>query len=143
MAASGQPAFGERCLGASTKMFGIAEREGDVSQMSTAVSRAGMRLMRSSKRAAAQPNSSYFSVRLAIILSAVSHIPMQMWFHTTSTSFSNIIATLMLSTVTQSMQSSITSNILTREQIRQMLLWKVHPKRYLPRTSTITRKEMK
>lgn len=71
-------------------------------------------------------------IRVAILFSSGEGInksptPMQMWFHTTNTSSSNIIATSMLSTVIPLMQSSINSSTFTRDQTRQVLPLRVHP----------------
>ena len=71
MAASGQPALGDLCRGASRNITAIAARPPPTRQISPPASRAGIQFIRSSSRAAAQPNSAKRSLRCPIIESAV------------------------------------------------------------------------
>ena len=70
-AASGQPAFGDRCLAASRRMTRQASRRHDTAQSRAPVSRAGSQFAASSSRAANRPNAACRSVRWPIMLSSV------------------------------------------------------------------------
>ncbi len=70
-AASGHPAFGERCFAASRRMTRHAARRSDTAHSSTPVRRAGSQLAASSRRAAKRPNSAWRGVRWPIMLSSV------------------------------------------------------------------------
>ena len=78
IAASGQPALGERCRAASRQTArqrlrrrGARQRQRPRARSSSAASREAGRLTRSSKRAAAQPKRAWRGVRWPIMLSAV------------------------------------------------------------------------
>ena len=70
-AASGQPAFGERCFAASRRMVRHAARRHDTAHSKAPVSRDGAQFAASSRRAAKRPNSSCRGVRCPIMLSSV------------------------------------------------------------------------
>ena len=70
-AASGQPAFGERCLAASRRMTRHAARRHDTMHSSAPVRRAGNQFAASSSRAADWPNAAYRGVRWPNMLSSV------------------------------------------------------------------------